>query len=91
MKNWIILLIFFASCKGLSTPEVKQSLSDTIIISKEVHDTIHISDKRKIDSLQTQLSILKFKIERVNYYLKICKHRPSQTKFLVSWIDRAIK
>ena len=45
----------------------------------------------KTDSLKTELFIANFRLERVRYYIKICKRHPKQTKFLVSWIDRAIR
>lgn len=47
--------------------------------------------KKLNDSLLTRLLIEKYKLERVKYYLKICKRHPTQTKFLVSWIDRAVQ
>ena len=53
-----------------------------------IRDTVIVHD---CDSLKTRLSLANFKLERVKYYLKICQRRPSQTKFLVSWINRAIK
>ncbi|HXS59003.1 MAG TPA: putative peptidoglycan-binding domain-containing protein [Hanamia sp.] len=65
-----------------------------------VHDTTYIPvfDYEMKDSmigemnrLKDSLFVARYKIERVKYYLKICKHNPSQVKFLIGWIDRAVK
>lgn len=58
------------------------------------HDTLHYncdSLKRQNDSLKTKLFVANYKVERVRYYLKIAIKNPSQTKFLKSWISRAIQ
>jgi hypothetical protein len=55
------------------------------------HSKIPTVQQCNCDSLKTQLFVARYKIERVRYYLKICKRNPSQTKFLVSWINRAIQ
>jgi hypothetical protein len=49
------------------------------------------TDTCKTDSLKRVLFVANYKIERVKYYLKICQRNPKQVKFLVSWINRAIK
>jgi hypothetical protein len=43
------------------------------------------------DSLIRELFIAKYKVSRVKYYLAIANRKPSQAKFLRSWISRAIK
>jgi hypothetical protein len=55
------------------------------------HSKIPSVQQCNCDSLKTDLFVARYKIERVRYYLKICKRNPSQTKFLVSWINRAIQ
>lgn len=47
--------------------------------------------KRLNDSLLTQLFVAKYRVERVRYYIKICQHNPKQTKFLLSWVHRAVQ
>jgi hypothetical protein len=46
---------------------------------------------RRRDSLETALFISLYKIQRVKYYLAIVDRKPSQGKFLRSWITRAVK
>ena len=94
MKYFIIL--FFAFSCSSRNPVVPQSKhfysSDTIRIDTvKVHPSKEDSLIKVIKTLNTQLFISKFQIERVRYYLKIVQRRPSQVKFLVSWINRAIK
>lgn len=43
------------------------------------------------DSLEKALFISVYKIQRVKYYLAIVNRKPSQGKFLRSWITRAVK
>lgn len=46
---------------------------------------------KRIDSLNNALFGAKYKIERVKYYLAIVNRKPSQVKFLRSWLNRAVK
>lgn len=47
---------------------------------------------RKVnDSLKTRLFLAEYKIQRVKYYLHIAINKPSQRKFLTSWISRAVQ
>ena len=68
-------------------------IHDTIVSAQFIeHQPIPNPDKDFIiDSLKKRLSFSDYKIERVRYYLKIVQRNPSQLKFLVSWINRAIK
>lgn len=68
-----------------------------------VHDTVFVPTKstasaKQVDSLKaviktlnSKLFLANYKVERVRYYLKIAIKNPSQTKFLKSWIGRAIQ
>jgi hypothetical protein len=47
--------------------------------------------QKHIDSLNNALFGAKYKIERVKYYLAIVNRKPSQVKFLRSWVTRAVK
>lgn len=98
MKNLIMLFIVcLASCQQKQI-KMQPCLTDTIYVHDTIinaqfleHSPIPTIDKDYlIDSLKTKLTVVGFKIERVRYYLKICQRKPSQTKFLVSWINRAI-
>lgn len=47
--------------------------------------------KKVNDSLTTKLFLANYKVEKVKYYLHIAIKNPSQTKFLKSWISRAVQ
>jgi len=50
-------------------------------------DSLQIVIKKKNDSLFVE----RFRLERVKYYNRIAQNNPSQMKFLVGWINRAVK
>lgn len=54
-------------------------------------DTTCRSVIAKNDSLKTSLFLSNYKIEKVRYYLKIVKRKPSQRKYIVGWVTRAIE
>lgn len=56
----------------------------------ELRDSI-IKIKVSSDSLKTKLFLSNYKIEKVRFYLSICKRKPTNDKFLKGWISRAIK
>ena len=70
----------------------------TASISALINDTVYLHNEKKYDSIYSILrkkndTLLneRFKIERVKYYTKIVQHNSSQLKFLVGWINRAVK
>lgn len=83
MKLFLIIASLFVLCFQAPPAPVLEPVLD--------HSKIPAVQQCNCDSLQTQLFMAKYKIERVRYYLKICKRNPKQTKFLVSWINRAIE
>lgn len=46
--------------------------------------------QRERDSLLLVTKSQAFRIERVRFYAKICNKKPSQRKFLLGWVNRAI-
>jgi hypothetical protein len=78
MKVFVIIIALFFLC--FQTP-------DPILD----HSQIKREYITPCDSLQQELFLAKYKIERVKYYLKICQKNPSQTKFLRSWVTRAVQ
>lgn len=75
-------------------------LTDTVEISRneqiKCKDTIYLranadSLKKVITELNHKLFLANYRVERVRYYLKIVQRKPSQLKFLVSWINRAVQ
>lgn len=104
MKIYLIILLVFFSCTHSRKSETNaaESRIDTVQIVKTdtvfVHktDTVFVakqSDSLRavIRSLNDQLFIANYRVERARYYLKIVQRNPSQLKFLVSWINRALK
>lgn len=43
------------------------------------------------DSLNIELFNEGYKVENVKNYIKIVKHNPSQMKFFLGWVDRAVR
>jgi hypothetical protein len=98
IEFFILCFFFMVACHQKQiVGETPAPTADTIYqtVPVPVHDTVWIrgdkdSLQQVVNDLRTKLFISNYKIERVRYYMKICQHRPSQTKFLVSWIHRAI-
>lgn len=88
---------FLISCnpsKPASTYPVKVDtvtlVKDTIIYIPTFDYEMKDSMVAEMNHLRDSLFVERYKVERVRYYLKICQRKPSQTKFLLSWINRAI-
>lgn len=61
-------------------------LTKTIVLTKQ-YDSLEIVIQKKNDSLFVE----RYRLERVKYYNKIAQNNSSQRKFLVGWINRAVK
>lgn len=100
--KYLILIFLLVSCKPANT-EPKKEIStevspvlvpcpdpiiirDTIFLTKQ-YDSLQIVIRKKNDSL----FIERYRLERVKYYNKIAQNNSSQRKFLVGWINRAVK
>lgn len=84
--RYILILSFaliFSSCAAHNTQ--RKIIVDTFYVPC---DTMYY--KKKADSLYAALMVEKYKVERVKYYLAIVDKKPSQLKFLRSWIRRAV-
>ena len=46
--------------------------------------------QKKCDSLQWVIKDENYRLNRINYYIKIVDKKPSQSKYLKGWIKRAI-
>lgn len=104
--NILIYLIglFFISCvsKPIVVSEkehiiVKDTIRDTIIdiqysnyIKAQYQYKLDSVIKEK-DSINRELFVNKYKLNRVNYYTNIVDKKPSQLKYYKGWIKRAIK
>lgn len=94
MKHILIFCsIFIVSC----SPKVKTRVEvrDSIVYKlAPVSDSLLnecVRLNRQVDSLQTELFLSQFRINRVEHYVGIVDHNPSQLKFLRGWIKRAIQ
>ena len=92
-KYFLILSIFFIACASNSTPIITKadttfiSYKDTIPINKHNTDSL----QKVIDTLASRLLHAKLVIRNVKHYVDICKRNPSQSKFLLGWVSRAIE
>lgn len=98
MKKWlfvIVVLAWFAiyACDTLPVEgEHHVCVPDTIVkvIDKYVVDNTKVDSlETVIDSLQEQLFITKYKIERIKYYNNVAKNG-NNIKYLRGWINRVL-
>lgn len=90
---FIIVVIVVSACNQSPVEgEVHVCTPDTIVITKD----IIIIDNRRIDSLTTivdslnvELFVANYKLERIKYYNNIAK-KESNLKFLRGWINRVL-
>ena len=47
--------------------------------------------KRKLDTTMHQLYMNRMQINSAKFYVKICQKRPANKKFLIGWLNRALK
>ena len=71
-----------------SIPAAQYAHVDSLIIEL-ITDTVYFADP--CDSLRLIIKDLHFRLNRIKYYSKIVDHKPSQVKFLNTWIKRALK
>lgn len=103
--KYIVLLLIFVACSSsvkkeaiLITPTMEMGqrvfLCDSALNVRDA-ELVSIRDslkkfKFKNDSLKTNLFLVSFKVEKVKYYLSICKKNPTNNKYLKGWITRAV-
>lgn len=99
-----LVCLFFISCGNkhiiVSKKEhiiIKDTIRDTIIdvqysnyIKAQYQYKLDSVIKEK-DSINRELFVNKYKLNRVNYYTNIVDKKPSQLKYYKGWIKRAIK
>lgn len=64
---------------------------DSLVIALQEKTDLNDRLIKRIDSLNAALFKSQYKNERVRYYLAIANRKPSQVKFLRSWLTRAVK
>ena len=93
MKKWLFVIVVFAgfasyACDTLPVEgEPHVCVPDTIV--KVVDNTKIDSLELVIDSLQEQLFITKYKLERIKYYNDVAK-KGNNIKYLRGWINRVL-
>lgn len=82
------------STNNVYTDSAYADLAQAFNEKKMMVDTL----QRKCDSLKYLSDSLKvalfnegYKVENVKNYIKIVKHNPSQMKFFLGWVDRAVR
>ena len=101
MKYLILLLLFF-SCTTHKSEVTPLTINEPVIESHKcpnpiiIRDTVYLT--KQYDSLQIvinkkndSLFVERYRLERVKYYNKIAQNNSNQIKFLVGWINRAVK
>ena len=99
MKGFIIFICFcvlsvfvivFSHCS--SPNEMANPVNDTIYIRDTVtiRETVYVDTANSIvDSLQEELFVAKYKLERIRYYNNIAKNG-NNIKFLRGWLNRVL-
>lgn len=102
---WIgAICLFFINC--INKPVIVSD-NECIVVNDTIRDTIidvqysnyiktqyqHKLDSviKEKDSINRELFVNKYKLNRVNYYTNIVDKKPSQLKYYKGWIKRAIK
>lgn len=74
---------------------------EAIVLAKHIIDSLLIDNYKlhsRIDALQLKYDSVNglrfvdgYKVNRIRYYLRIIDRNPSQRKFLLSWVRRAVE
>lgn len=98
MKKWLFVLVVsagFASYACDTLPVKREPhvcVPDTIVkvVDRYVVDNTKVDSlELVIDSLQEQLFIAKYKLERIKYYNDVAK-KGNNIKYLRGWINRVL-
>ena len=98
MKKWLFVIVIFAGFANSAYDalpvegEHHVCVPDTIVkvVDRYVTDNTKIDSlELVIDSLQEQLFIANYKIERIKYYNNVAKNG-NNIKYLRGWINRAL-
>lgn len=103
--KYIVLLLIFVACSS-SVKKESITITPTMEMGQRVFlcdSALNVRDMELVsardslkrfkvnnDSLKTNLFLVSFKIEKVKYYLSICKKNPINNKYLKGWVTRAV-
>jgi hypothetical protein len=68
---------------------VQYQRDSAVQFSKAVQDSLY-REKACYDSVVAELQLSNYRIARAKNYVKICQRNPTQQKFLISWLRRAL-
>lgn len=101
MRLLIASIVVFVIAGNIATLSCHPKVETRVVVKDSiVYKLAPVSDSllrecialnKKVDSLKTELFLSEFKAERMQYYIGIVEHDPSQLKFLKGWINRAIQ
>ena len=106
MYRILALLLFLSSCSlkdnsatsNIDTVKViiiqdyrTDRLVDSLKLALAKANLKAVNEKLRADSLSLRLFIADYKIEKVNFYLKLCLQDDTQTKYLKGWLRRALE
>lgn len=82
-------VVYLPSNRHDTMPAAPKSVISTL---NDLSDSNQVNSLTKtIDSLRVQLFVAKYKIERIQYYLKIVNKNPAQMKYLKGWINETLR
>lgn len=98
--KFLIVLILSLGLLSCNSQPIQPSTQDSLSFYRDGYNKVsysnsllqkNLNDISKFnDSLKNKLFLSDFKIEKVKFYIKICKKNPSQKVFFFGWIDRAV-
>lgn len=76
----------------VTIPVPKWDTGAEIVITDTVFPPAPCTEEEKlIDTLRAQVFKLKYDIEKIKFYVRICMRNPSQRQFLLGWVRRVVE
>lgn len=94
----VLCIPFMAQCNNsapvekivyVPTPD-SIAINELILLKEELRKT---KDSLRIinnDTINGELFVAKYKLERIRYYRDICVKRPTNKKFFMGWVNRVL-
>ena len=105
-KYMALCMVLLIACQPQPCPDVKPDtliVHDTVFYAKDtvmipIVDTTQLVKEHvryqklaaRYDSVRQDAIIAKMQIAQAKYYIKICQRNPTQKKFLLGWMRRAL-
>ena len=78
-----------AACPVLDTAAVRGPLDSLVRVTDSLTVALEAAHA-KADSLAEELFLARLTIEKVRFYVRLVLQKPTQRKFLLGWIRRAV-